>query len=106
MTEAEYEREEDWAFWATEESERIAADQMETGDLGQLVVDHAEGALLGILLDALKYDQGPEAVAAAYKDLMVGLKSTLEAEAYSNLEWQRDQRQKYGEQDDGDRWAA
>jgi len=106
MTEAEYERNEDWAFWATEEAERIAQDQIDTGDLGELVIEHAEGALLGILLDAIRYEQGPEAEAAAYKDLMTGLKSSIEAVVYRNLEEQREQREKYGEQDDGDRWAA
>lgn len=91
MTESEYERNEDWAFWATEEAERIAQDQIDTGDLGELVVEHAEGALLGILLDAIRYEQGPEAEAAAYKDLMTGLKSSIEAVVYRNLEEQREQ---------------
>lgn len=94
MTEAEYERNEDWAFWATEEAERIAQDQIDTGDLGELVLEHAEGALLGILLDAIRYEQAPEAVAAAYKDLLVGLKSSIEAVVYHNLETQREQREK------------
>ena len=92
MTEAEYEREEDWAYWATEESERIAADMLETKDLSGLVFEHGEEALLDILLDAHRYGQAPEAAAAAFKDLMDGLKSTIEAAVFHNLEAEHERR--------------
>jgi hypothetical protein len=91
-SEAEHERDEDWAFWATEQAERIAADEIDTKDLGDLVVEHSEGALLGILLDALQYEQGPEAVAAAFKDLKDGVKSSIEAAVFHNLEAEHERR--------------
>lgn len=77
---AEARRERDEAL--AEQAEAIADAAIKTDSLAALVFDHEEDALLDLLLDAHRY--GGDA-AAAYKDLIAGLRQSIEDAAYQRL---------------------
>lgn len=64
------------------QAEAIADAAIKTDSLAALIEEHEEGALLDLLLDAHRYGGD---TAAAYKDLISGLRESVENAAYKRL---------------------
>lgn len=77
---AEELRERDEAL--AEQAEAIADSAIKTDSLAVLIADHEEDALLDLLLDAHRYGGD---TAAAYRDLITGLRQSVENAAYRRL---------------------